>query len=129
MHDNHNNHWTSWTHMDSNGQGGEPAVREEAEAVRHKWCPAAQEGPPPVRQVAQGHPHPALAPHPQIAPQGPPCAPPVHPHPQQEPRCWPSFFKSWVHRSSRKKNPEEKPHPTMRLSSLELVMCIFSSIL
>ena len=35
-------------------QGGEPAVREEAEAVRHRWRPAAKEGPPPVRQVAQG---------------------------------------------------------------------------
>ncbi|XBI97881.1 hypothetical protein VPH35_018183 [Triticum aestivum] len=66
------------------GQGGEPAVPEEAEVVRHRWRPAAQEGPPPVRQVAQGHAHPA--PHPQAAPQGAPGAPPVHPHPRQEPR-------------------------------------------
>ncbi|XP_020191681.1 uncharacterized protein [Aegilops tauschii subsp. strangulata] len=53
-------------------QGGEPAVREEAEVVRHRWRPAAKEGPPPVRQVGQGHAHPAPAPHPQIAPQGAP---------------------------------------------------------
>ncbi|KAF7053589.1 hypothetical protein CFC21_061475 [Triticum aestivum] len=52
------------------GQGGEPVVREEAEAVRHRWRPAAQEGPPPVRQVSQGHVHPVPAPHPQAAPQG-----------------------------------------------------------
>uniref|UniRef100_A0A8R7QEI6 Uncharacterized protein n=1 Tax=Triticum urartu TaxID=4572 RepID=A0A8R7QEI6_TRIUA len=45
-------------------------------------------------------------------------------------RCWPSFFNSWVHRSFMKKNPEGKPHPAMRFSSLQLVMCcIFCCIL
>ncbi|XP_037486902.1 uncharacterized protein LOC119365392 [Triticum dicoccoides] len=38
-------------------------------------------------------------------------------------KCWPSFFISWVHMSSRKKNPKEKLHLAMRFSSLELVMC------
>ena len=54
------------------GQGGEPAIQEEAEAVRHRWRPTSKEGPPPVRQVGQGHAHPPPAPHPQIAPQGAP---------------------------------------------------------
>ena len=48
------------------GQGGELAVREEAEAVRHRRRATAQEGPPPVRQEAQACAHPAPAPHPHL---------------------------------------------------------------
>ncbi|XP_044981233.1 uncharacterized protein LOC123448426 isoform X1 [Hordeum vulgare subsp. vulgare] len=44
-------------------------------------------------------------------------------------RCWPSFFKIWVYRSFRKKNPEENPFPPIRFSSPELVICILSCIL
>lgn len=68
------------------GEGDQPAVREEAEAVRHRRRAAAQEGSAQVREVAQGGAHPAPAPHPQAAPQGAPGAQPVHSHPRQEPR-------------------------------------------
>jgi hypothetical protein len=67
------------------GEGDEPAIREEAEAVRDRWSVAAQEGPPPLRQVAQGRAHPAPAPRPQAEAQGAPGTQPVHPHPRQEP--------------------------------------------
>ena len=60
------------------GQGGELTVREEDEAVRRRRHATAQEGPPPVRQVAQARAHLAPAPHPQAAPQGAPATLPVH---------------------------------------------------
>jgi hypothetical protein len=67
------------------GEGDEPSVREEAEAVWHRRRAPAQEGPAPVREVAQGRAHPAPAPRPQTAPQGAAGAQPVHTHPRQEP--------------------------------------------
>jgi hypothetical protein len=60
-------------------------VLEEAKAVWHRRRATTQEGLAPVREVAQGHAHPAPAPHPQASPQGAADAQPIHSHPRQEP--------------------------------------------
>lgn len=39
---------------EASSESGEPIVREAAEAVRNRWCIAAEEGSNPVREMASG---------------------------------------------------------------------------